>query len=210
MAARSSAVVPAPRQDIALPRYEEMCRAIAEAYQTDEVKEIRDKAMALEAYFRQAKNTEAERRACEIRLRAERKAGELSSQLERAQGRRTDIETSSNAETKSYEQQLADAGISRQQAHRWQQLAQVPDDQFEAALAAPKKPTTTGILAEAKPKQEPMNPRALWLWGRLRDFEREGLLHEAPAEVLHHMTDAMQADVRRLAPLVADWLGSID
>jgi hypothetical protein len=54
-----------------------MCRAIEAAYKVDEVKDIRDQAIALEVYARQAHNTEAERKACEIRLRAERKAGAL-------------------------------------------------------------------------------------------------------------------------------------
>ncbi len=57
-----------------LARYDAMCRAIDEAYQFDEVKDIRDKALAIEVYSRQAKNIYAEKRACEIRLRAERKA----------------------------------------------------------------------------------------------------------------------------------------
>jgi hypothetical protein len=37
--------------------------------------------MALEAYAKQAKNTEAERRACEIRLRGVRKYGQLDAKL---------------------------------------------------------------------------------------------------------------------------------
>lgn len=196
-------------QPISLERYDHMCRAIAEAYEVDEVKDIRDKTVALEMYFRQAKNTEAERRACEIRLRAERKAGVLLKQAEEA-GQRAGRGGDRKSESKSCGTTLNDLGISRDQSSKWQQLADVPEDQFEAALAAPKKPSTTGILAEAKPKQKPMNPHALWLWGRLRDFEQQGLLLEPAERVVGAMTDAMQADVRRLAPIVSAWLFSIE
>ena len=49
--------------------YEAMCRAIAECQRVDEVKEIHDKALALELYARQALNQDAENTAKEIRLR---------------------------------------------------------------------------------------------------------------------------------------------
>lgn len=195
----------------ALIKYDSMCRAIAEAYEVDEVKDIRDKSLALEAYFKQAKNTDAERKACEIRLRAERRAGELGKQMERAQGRRSDLPTSSNDGTKSYEEKLAETGISKQQMHRWKQLADIPEADFEAALADPKKPSTSSIVNGAeRAKRQPMSPNALWLWGRLRDFEREGILDAHPDDLLAEMTEAMQADVRRLASAVADWLGGIE
>ena len=44
------------------------------------MKEIRDKARALEVYAAQALNRDAERKAAEIRVRAERKTGELLKQ----------------------------------------------------------------------------------------------------------------------------------
>lgn len=55
-----------------IARYDAMCRAIAEAHAVDEVKDLRDKAAALQAYARMADNREAETRCAEIRIRAER------------------------------------------------------------------------------------------------------------------------------------------
>src|SRR4051812_16242874 len=60
-----------------LARYDEACRAIAAAKSIDEVKEIHDRAEAMRAYARQAKNRELEVDAAEIRMRAERRLGEL-------------------------------------------------------------------------------------------------------------------------------------
>lgn len=50
----------------------------------DGVKDLPDKAMAFEVYARQAQNVDAVRKACEIRLRAERRTGELLKDLQRA------------------------------------------------------------------------------------------------------------------------------
>src|SRR5712692_4367740 len=60
-----------------LARYDAMCTAIAACHRVDEAKEIRDQAKALEVYAHEALNTEAERKAIEIRIRAERRAGKL-------------------------------------------------------------------------------------------------------------------------------------
>jgi hypothetical protein len=37
---------------------------------------------------------------------------------------------------------LSDLGITQNQSSQWQKLAAVPEPEFEAALAAPGKPTT--------------------------------------------------------------------
>jgi hypothetical protein len=42
---------------------------------------------------------------------------------------------------------LAEHGIRKSQSSKWQRLADVPEPQFEAALAKPGVPTTRGILA---------------------------------------------------------------
>jgi hypothetical protein len=116
-----------------LVKYDTMCRAIGEAHAVDEVKDIRDKAIALEAYMRQIGNTEAEDRCYQIRMRAQRKAGELSKHITKAAGRPRENSPPS-AENSSKAKVLEKAGISTQQASEWERLADVPEEQFEAAF----------------------------------------------------------------------------
>ena len=103
-----------------LVRYDAMCRAIAEAHAVDEVKDIRDKALAWEMYSRQAKNTDAECYACEIRLRAERKAGQLLKAMEKNKGGQPKNRSTDTTGT------LQELGVSKDQSSKWQRLADVP------------------------------------------------------------------------------------
>jgi hypothetical protein len=184
-----------------------MCTAIAAAYAVDEVKDIRDKAQAIEVYARQAKNVEAERQACEIRLRAERKCGELLRDRDKAKPRGSNQHEDVSRDP-THPQPLADLGISRDQSSQWQKLAAVPPDLFEQELQR-ERPTTNGIIAAHAPPEpkDKVGTGALWLWGRLRDFERDGLLDLDPNEVVEGMLGHMQATTKELAPRVAAWLG---
>lgn len=195
-----------------LVRYDAMCHAIAAAYEVDEVKDIRDKARAIEVYSRQARNTEAERQACEIRLRAERKAGQLLA--ERGKPKRGPDKNGSGLRSQRSDdatsETISNLGISKQQSSDWQKLADIPDDAFEAALATEERPTTNGIIAaHAEPKQQ-MDNRALWVWGRLQDFERQNILDIDPHELVGQMFSHMQETTKRLAPMVAAWLEKIN
>lgn len=203
-----------------LVRYDAMVHAIAECHRVDEIKDIRDKAAALEAYARQAKNVDAERKACEIRLRAERKAGDLLASMKRST--RTEVAKAgghAKAATRNdgakqpvvseYRQAIQEAKIPPRTADRYQQLAKVPEAQFEAALRDPVKPTTTGIIKAVNGSTK-MDEDSLWIWGRVRDFERMRIGSRSFEDVFGGMTDTMQADMRRIVPGVIKWLSQIN
>jgi hypothetical protein len=80
----------------------------------------------LEVHAKQAQNVEAERRACEIRLRAERKAGQLLQDAEKNKGGNPNLSRGGTGCEPSVPT-LPSLGISRNQSSRWQQLAKVPD-----------------------------------------------------------------------------------
>jgi hypothetical protein len=191
-----------------LIRYDAMCRAIAVCHSVDEVKDIRDKARALEVYAAQALNLEAERKAAEIRIRAERKAGELLKEMKVNGQRHTGYgdQKSESSRSTPKAQTLTDLGISKTHSSQWQALADMSEPDFEAELAKPGKPTTEGVLAAHREPPKQMNPMALNAWGRIKDFERFELLGEQPQGLFVEMTAEMRQDVLRLSPKLIHWL----
>lgn len=128
-----------------LVRYEAMCAAIDRARAVDEVKDIRDKALAIQMYARQAKNYDVERHAAEIRIRAERKCGELLAVKPKNKGKLKEgpvVPECNHGEPPT----LADIGITKKESSEWQKLAAVPEEQFESALAEIDLPTLAAVL----------------------------------------------------------------
>lgn len=131
---------------------------LAEAKTLDDVKHIVDIAEAARVYARAAKlGLEAYNDAAEVKVRAERRAGELLKQLER--GKTGPKELHSNVECNSeYRVVLEEHEIPDTTAHRWQQMAKMDDETFEQHIAEmkPERPiTTSGILREVTKMERP-------------------------------------------------------
>lgn len=128
----------------ALVRYDAARRALAEAVRFDDVKQIRDMAVAAQEYARQAKDRELIDNATEIRKRAERRAGEVLAEMKVNGERRT---PGGDQKTKSHPAilKIGDLGITPTQSSRWQQLAKLPADAFEEHVDAAKKSAVASL-----------------------------------------------------------------
>src|SRR5262252_4932652 len=141
------------KQTDALVHYGAMCREIAICQRVDEVKSIRDKAMALSVYAKQALNTEAEKQALSIRMRAERRAGEMLRAMKQSGERHGKGQSKVMSETPT----LQRLHISRDQSSQWQKLSAVPEKKFETYLRDNPHPTTEGLLLQQE-KPEGLQP----------------------------------------------------
>lgn len=115
----------------------EKARAIlAESRDLGECKRIKDQASALSTYIRMQKaGFEAEQDAREIALRAERRIGELTGAMEKVKpGGAGGGSLESSARELSKGSQLAEAGLTKKQAHRAEKLAEMSEEDFEGAI----------------------------------------------------------------------------
>jgi N6-adenosine-specific RNA methylase IME4 len=108
------------------------------------VRDIRNKAAAMQAYAVQAKDRDLIELATDIRMRAEMRAGELLKEMtdrdERPRGRKKE----------SHVATLSDLGVSKTQSSRWQRLAALDPEQREAKIARAKRKAISAIDGTAK------------------------------------------------------------
>lgn len=121
-----------------LVRYSEACRAIAAAKRIDEVRAIRNHAEALRAAGRIAKNKQIEADGAEIRIRAERRLGELIDAQKNTiglnQGAVKGKTGAKRVPALDQRPTLAQAGIDKKLSARAQKLAAVPEKKFESMI----------------------------------------------------------------------------
>jgi hypothetical protein len=196
-----------------LVRYETARQAIADYKTVDEVKDFRDKALAIEAYAKQANDHELERDAAIARVRAERRCGELLAEMEKAKGSaRPGVGRAGNNAVAgcckiTQPRTLADLGLTKDQSSKWQKLAAVPEEEFEAAINLPGAiPRTDRIITPRVEPAERLDATALWLWGRLLDMERDGVFNRSVDSLLTEMTDAMREDADRVLYKLRRWI----
>jgi DNA modification methylase len=147
-----------PAEPAPLRRLEDAVQLLAAARSVDEVKNIRDMAEAARVYAREAQlGLEAQNHAAEIKLRAERRAGELLRELPRHEGNRY-----GRREPLQPAPTLEELGLSRSQSHRYQAVASIPERLFEDHLAETKQRgqeiTTSAALRLAADHQRARQP----------------------------------------------------
>jgi N6-adenosine-specific RNA methylase IME4 len=150
-------VEPGPSADGQLALLDQARHAIATAESMDEVKDIRDKAEAARKYAESASlGLEAQNYAAEVKLRAERKAGELIAQLKLHGGDRRSNDSDDRVT-------LEELGISKDQSSRWQLIARLPEKAFERHILGVKESatelTTSSVVKLARQLSPRKNPK---------------------------------------------------
>jgi N6-adenosine-specific RNA methylase IME4 len=148
--------------------------ALASATTPDELINLANQAAAMQVYARRAKlGMAAQNRCAELRLRAERKLGELLTTTPRLHGRPKSVPAQNTLPS------LSDLGVrDRKLSHRAQSIAAVPITEFEAYLRdahhAGWEITTRELLNMCERRQALSRNRQRIVGGRVADLTEFG------------------------------------
>lgn len=124
----------------ALVLYNSACNALAQARTILDVKDVADKAAAIKEYGRLANDRSLELNAAELRIRAERRLGEMLARTERNPGGNP---TGSRSEPVA--PTLSEIGIDKKLSSRAQKLASISERAIEARIARWREDAERGV-----------------------------------------------------------------
>lgn len=196
---------------------EEATRMLAECRTVDEAKKIRNLAEAARVYARESKlGEEAQNYAAEIRLRAERRGGEILAEMLRTGERVT--AANGRPEKASPAVRLSDLGIEPNESARWQKLAEVPQQDFEQYIETAKETrtpiTTAGALrGQSSEERAAIAADTRRLFSIYEAIEKLAQCEDAPSDwtaLEHHasryrVTDNIDAALTWLKELKRVW-----
>lgn len=136
-------------------KYDAARRALAAATRFDEVKSVRDKALAMEVYAYQSKDGELAAACVELKRRAIRRLGELMAETPRAKGGQPHQRKSTGG-IKPPVETLADQGVDKDLAKAARAAAKTPEKQYDretaeaSALAQALAVNNTAIIKAAR------------------------------------------------------------
>jgi DNA modification methylase len=127
-------------------------RELELASSIDEVKQIRDKAEAMRIYAQQAKySLEMQNLCAEIKLRAERRLGEMLQEANTSGRREANLLRGRTMPPRDHMPSLAELGISKSQSSRCQMIADIDSESFEEKIEELKlagNELTTGAMED--------------------------------------------------------------
>jgi hypothetical protein len=184
----------------------ESLRLLAEATTIDEIKNIRDKAEALRAYAKQhSEGLEIQNAAAEVRIRAERRGGELIKEMIEAgilcgQGR---------PKKKGHDVPffLSDLGVELHESKRWQRIHSLEEKKFEDFIRSTKELgkelTSASLLRLANGERSPPFSRPYTLDEATEVMRREAvkISWKWPREHRGMMVDLLRSLADELAEL---------
>jgi len=155
--------------------------------------------------------------ALAIRARAEmRLAEEFDAAQDRgelAKGRPKSLEGG-----KSFQATTTDIGLRHDEIHEARKMRDAERDDpgiigrtIEGMVDRGEEPTRAGLRSGINQKPKPQMAREpLWVWGRVKDFDRDGILSISPMVLIAGMTEEMRTDMRARLPAVIEYLNKLE
>jgi hypothetical protein len=161
------AIIEPETPEQALMMLDRASRALTDALDYQQVRHIKSAAVAVAALAREAKDATLIEKATRLRVRAERRAGQMLIESAEKHERATRQYTGRGNQISGLEMPppptLADIGISGVESSQWQQLARLPDDEFAGALdtvaATDGSVSTARVLSTAIASRPAMSTR---------------------------------------------------